>query len=291
MPALRAMMNDEDAPRPIEPSVAMRVNEEDETTTVFAGTPLWFSVSVANAAAVNELAASRVLARKLARLATEAVQQQARTQELPRVYADYAQRQAPAAITLGDAAKPWTTAMQFVVRDAKGGEQPLSLLLKPIGNQRRMAELDARRTIQTNFGGASADLAPGVYSVIGCLGNTGSWQGRACSNSVNLTVLARPAQLSSAQQLALDRQKARFGLLTGDYQAIETYGQNLLDADPNSVPGHIYLGEAKFLQSQWEDALHEFVTARAQFNRQNPSAVDRPKYLNARINQTLEKMR
>jgi hypothetical protein len=46
-----AMMFDEDAPREIVPSVSLQVNEE-MAATVPAGTPLWFTVGVNNAAAV-----------------------------------------------------------------------------------------------------------------------------------------------------------------------------------------------------------------------------------------------
>jgi hypothetical protein len=289
MPELRAMMRDEDAPRPIEPSLALQVNEDAEAT-VFAGTPVWFSVNANNAAAINEIAAARALSAKLARLTADAAQGKGSPQELQRVRAAYEQRRAPAKITLGDATHPWTAAVQFLVRDEKGSEQPLSFVVKPLGNAPSTVELDAVKSAEASFGTASASVLPGTSSIAACLGASGSWQGRVGSDPVKLTVLARPEKLTPEQQEALDRQSARFGLLVGDYQAVENYGRKLVTADPSSVPGHIYLGEAKFQQGHWSQALEEFTTARSEFNRQNPNAVDHPQFLNLRINQLLEKI-
>jgi hypothetical protein len=60
---LRAMMTDEDAPRPAEPSLALQVNEALDAT-VLAGTPLWFQLNVTNASAMNDGAGTRFSARR-----------------------------------------------------------------------------------------------------------------------------------------------------------------------------------------------------------------------------------
>lgn len=288
LPELRAMMKDEDEPRPIEPSLALQVNEVEEAT-VFAGTPVWFQINAANAAAMNDLGGTRVLAGKITRLMFDVAEGKAPPEELQRAAADYQKRTAPSTITLGDASHPWTDAVQFLVRDRQGGEKPLPLALKPLGDQDNTIELDTIRTAQANFGNASADIAPGTHSIVACLGATGSWRGRACSDAVKLTVEPRPDQLTPDQQLALDRQKARYGLQAGDYDAIESYGRELVTADPKSGPGHIYLGEAALGKGKTDVALREFVTARALYNLQHPNALERPTYLNARISQLLEK--
>lgn len=289
IPELRAMMRDEDAPRPIAPSLAVQVNEAAEAT-VFPGTPVWFTVHASHASAINEIAAARVLAEKLDRLTADVAQGKGSPQELERLRAVYEHKRAPAKITLGNATHPWTAAVQFLVRDEKGGEQPLSFEVKLLGDEPSTAELDALNSTEVDFGTATANVSPGTYSIVACLGATGSWQGRVCSEAVKLTALARPEQLTPEQQEALARQSARFGLLVGDYQAVENYGRRLVGADPSSIPGHIYLGEAKFGQQKWSEALEEFQTARSEFNRQHPNAVERPQLLNLRISQLLEKI-
>lgn len=288
VPPFRANMKDEDAPRSIEPSLSLQVNEAQETT-VFVGTPVWFQLNAANTAAMNDVAGTKVLGAKLARLPGEVALGKAPVSELQRVYADYQKRTAPSAITLGDVSHPWTGAVQFVVRDDKGGEQPLGLTLKPLGEPRNTVQLDTMKTLQSNFGAASTNIAPGTYTISTCLGATGSWKGRVCSDPVKLTVQAMPDKLTTDQQLSLDRQKARFGLLAADYSSVEKYGRELVALNPASIAGHIYLGEAAMGQEKWDVALREFLRARAEYNRQNPKVVERPQYLNARINQLLER--
>jgi hypothetical protein len=174
------------------------------------------------------------------------------------------------------------------VRDGNGSEKPLPIALQPIGDRSSIVVLDTVKTAQSNFGIASAGIAPGTYAVVACLGATGSWQGRVCSGAVKLTVEPQSGKLTPEQQLAVDRQKARYGLLAGDYNAVEVYGRELVKADPRSGPGHIYLGEAALGKDQSDIALREFVTARALYKRQNPDAVEQPVYLNLRINQLLK---
>jgi hypothetical protein len=289
LPELRAVMKDEDKPRPVEPSLALQVNEGEEAT-VFPRTPVWFEVNVANEAAMNDVAGTRMLTAKVERLKSDVAQGHAPPEVLQRAMADYQKRTAPSTITLGDASHPWTDAVQFLVRDDKGGEKPLPLALKPIGDQSATVKLDTLYPAQASFGIASANMAPGTYSIAACLGSTGSWHGRACSDAVKLTVEPRPGKLTTDQQLALDRQMARFGLLAGDYDAIEKYGRELVKADKNSGPGHIYLGEAALGKGKNDVALQEFLTARVLYDRQNPNAGEQPMYLITRINQLLEKM-
>ena len=100
---LRAMMRDEDAPRAIMPSVGLQVNE-GQSAEVPAGTPLWFTVGVNNAAASNELSAAEDMATRLAHLSPTAPNR-------ARLQADFDLRSRPATITLGSAAHPWTAAV------------------------------------------------------------------------------------------------------------------------------------------------------------------------------------
>ena len=287
LPELRAVMMDEDEPRPIEPSLSLQVNEEHEAA-VFADTPVWFQLGAANTNAMNDVAGTRVLAVKIEHLKQEAAQGTANSAALQRALAHYQKRTASTSITLGDASHRWTDAVQFLLRDPAGSEKPLPLALKQIGYQSNIAQLDTVMTVQAAFGIASADMTLGTYSIVACLGATGSWQGRVCSGAVKLTVEPQPGKLTPDQELVLDRQRARYGLLAGDYNAIEVYGRELVKADPRSGPGHLYLGEAALGKNKTDLALREFVTARALYKRQNPDAVEQPVYLNLRIGELLK---
>jgi len=288
LPELKAVMADEDEPRPIEPSLAIQVNEEREAT-VFAGSPVWFQVDAANEAAMNDAAGTQELARKISRLQAAAAQGHARPDQLKQAMGDYQKRTAASTITLGDASHPWTNSVQFVLRDPAGGESPLTLALKVLGSPPQSAALDLVNTAEAVFGISSAQMAPGTYSIAACLGETGSWHGRVCSDAVKLTVEVRPERLTADEHLALDRQKARYGLEAGDYDAVEVYGRDLIKSNPNSVPGHMYLGDAAFGKENAELALREYLTASAQYDKQYPNAQEQPAYLISRISQLIEK--
>jgi hypothetical protein len=149
--------------------------------------------------------------------------------------------------------------------------------------------LDAFTSEQASFGSPAATASPGAYSVISCLGQTGSWHGRACSAPVQLTVQERPARLAPDQQSILDRRGGRFALLAGDAPGLEQAGRKLIAAAAGDVEGHLYLGESRYLQSRWTEALSEFTTARANFRSSHPGATEPPRFLDARINQILNR--
>ena len=268
LPPLRAMMRDENTPRPLQPSVGLQVNEGAEAT-VFAGTPLWFTVGVGNPNSINDAAAARALSRM-----------QPAGKPLP----------VPGKITLGDTGGPWTTAVEFVIPDGHGGQQKLASAMPLLGPAPQAIELDAMRSAEASFGTVSSALSPGTYTIQACLGPTGSWKGRECSAPARLAILQRPQQLTPEQELEIAKHTGRYGLRAGDPQALETAGRRMLAADAGSIPGHMYLGEAKYRQGQWNDALQHFTAARGQFERRHPNSLERPRALNARIAQVLEKL-
>jgi hypothetical protein len=268
LPPLRAMMRDESAPRPIEPSVGLQVNEGAEAT-VFAGTPLWFTVGVTNLGKINDASAARARSKMLAA-----------GKQLPD----------PGNIMLGDTGRPWPTAVEFVCPDGHGGQQKLASAMPLLGPAPQAIELDAVRSAEASFGTVSATLSPGTYMIQACLGPTGSWKGKECSGPAKLTIMQRPQQLTPVQEMEIARHMGRYGLRAGDPQALETAGRRMLAADAGSIPGHMFAGEAKYRQGQWTDALRQFTAARAQFEHRHPNSLERPQALNARIAQVLEKL-
>ena len=158
-----------------------------------------------------------------------------------------------------------------------------------MGQPAPSVELDAHARASAVFG-AAIDAPPGDYAVVACLGATGSWQGRACSEPVQLTITPAQARLAAPDRVALAGRAGRFALLAGDAKGLEENGRQLVAADPGSVMGHIYLGEAGFERGQFPAALAEFGAARAAFRRRHPNAYEPPVFLNLRINQTMAQM-
>ena len=138
-------------------------------------------------------------------------------------------------------------AVQLLVRDAQGAERPLNFPIPPVGRPTPVVNLDAFSSAQATFGTPAATASPGAYSVVACLGQTGSWHGRTCSAPVQLTVQERPARLASDRQSLIDRRGGRFALLVGDAPGLEQAGRKLIAAAAGDVEGHMYLGEARCL--------------------------------------------
>jgi len=277
---LKATMRDEDAPRPIVPSVGLQVNDA-HAATAGAGTPVWFTVGVNSAAAYNELTAAEEIADRLKRMSANAPGR-------ARLQADYQARSAPAKIVLGDAAHPWTGAVQLLLAGA--ANTPLSFAPPLVSQPAPTVELDAHASERVVFGAAALDAPPGDYTVVACLGATGTWQGRACSEPVKLTITPAQARLATADRVALAERGGRFALIAGDAKGLEENGRQLVAADPGSVMGHLYLGEAGFERGQFARALTEFGAARSAFHRRHPNAYEPPVFLNVRTNQIMALM-
>src|ERR1017187_9074700 len=170
---LQAMMIDEDAPRKIEPSISLAVNE-DSKATVSIGQPLWFTVRVNNAAASNELASAAAIAQRLKLMPAGAP---ARKQ----LQQDYDQRSAPATITLGDSAHPWISAVQLLSGSSPDQAQPVDFEAPLVENPGATATLRADGSAEAIFGVSATKAPVGTYTLITCLGATGNWQGRVRS--------------------------------------------------------------------------------------------------------------
>ncbi len=277
---LQAMMIDEDAPRTIEPSISLAVNE-DSKATVSIGQPLWFTVRVNNAAASNELASAAAIAQRLKLMPAGAP---ARKQ----LQQDYDQRSAPAAITLGDSSHPWIGAVQLLSGSSPDQAQPLDFEAPLVEKPAATATLRANDSTEAIFGVSATKAPVGAYTLIACLGATGSWQGRVCSSPASLTVVAAKTPATKADLVALEEQRARFAFLAHDPAAMEASGRALVAADRGSPSGHMYLGEASFERNNLQQALNEFLIARAVYQNRNPGQIEETVFLNARIRESME---
>ena len=178
----------------------------------------------------------------------------------------------------------------MLVRDAQGAEHPLNFPAPPVGKPTPVVSLDAFGSEQASFGTAAAEAPSGTYSIVACLGETGSWHGRACSEPVQLTVQELPARLAPDRQSVLDQRAGRFALMAGAASGLEQAGRKLIAAEAGGVEGHLYLGEALYMQGHETEALEEFTTARANFHRGHPGDTEPPLFLNVRINRILTDM-
>jgi hypothetical protein len=154
--------------------------------------------------------------------------------------------------------------------------QPLDFEAPLVENPGATATLRADGSTEAIFGVSATKAPVGAYTLIACLGTTGNWQGRVCSSPASLTVVAAKAPTTKADQAALEEQRARFAFLAHDPAAMEASGRALVAADRGSPTGHM------------QQALNEFLIARAVYQNRNPDQIEQPVFLNARIRESME---
>jgi hypothetical protein len=277
---LRTTQQDEDAAPPPEPSVSIQLNGS-EGATVARGGPLSVTVAAAHRHAVNIESRLRILR---ARAQRPGIGQQPLQQTRTAVAA----LETASRLQLGDAARPWTLAVQVTLRSLDGGDpapwalriltsQASSGAAKPPG----VAVLDAESSAEVHLTpdpGPWAMLKAGRYEVRACLAPSGEWKATACSPPVQLTVVDSESQLAAQQRDDVDRQAARVALLAADWAELERRGNALLPRD--KVAGHTALGDAFFGRQDWDRSLSHYTAARAAWPRSN---YEPPRMLNIRI--------
>jgi hypothetical protein len=276
---LRAYMQDEDADLPSRPSVALTVNGSEEPLVV-SNAPLLLTVGVTNPRALERAASLQSLADKIKNLSA-LPQTPGTTKRLKLASDDYQQRLHAPPLTLGDAGHAWSDSLQVLVRTGST-EAPLPFPVRVLQPAVAGAvSVGATSSVDVTYGSAAASFAPGSYILVACLSATGTWKGKSCSEPVKIAVVADAAQLTPEQQEAIDEQNARYALVTADWARLEQIAQALTARD--AVAGHVYLGDAKYGQKKWEEALAEYTAARRELALRSPDRLEAPRYLNARI--------
>jgi hypothetical protein len=283
---LRAYMKDEDADLPSKPFVALTVNDSEEPVLV-ANAPVLFTVGVTNPSANQRAASLESLSDKIKSL-TAMQQTPGTAKRLKLALDDYQKKLNAPPLTIGDSTHAWNDALQILVH-SESTNAPLPFTVRGIDSAiAKPMTVGAANALEATYGVAESPLTPGSYTFTACLSSTGSWQGKSCSEPVQVTVVADIAQLTPEQQDGFTRHTARYALLAHDWNKLEQIAKKIAATDPAS--GHIFLGDARFGQKKWREALAEYTAARSMINRQNPDLPELPRNLNERITQVIRKM-
>ncbi len=283
---LRAYMQDEDADLPDEPAVGLTVNDSDEPVLV-ANAPMLFTVGVANPRANQRATSLTSLSDKIKSLSAMP-QTPGTAKRLKLASDDYQKKLKASAFTIGDSTHAWSEALHIVQHNGSTNTPLLFALQGFDAAKPQPVTLGAANAVEATYGAAVTPLAPGSYSFAACLGPTGSWQGTSCSDPVQVKVVSDIAELTPEQQAAFTRHTAHYATLTKDWNKLEQIAKMMAVKDP--FFGRISLGDAKFGQQKWKEALAEYVAARAMLKRQNPDLPEEPRYLNERITQVVRNM-
>lgn len=278
-PAGRVSLKDEDAAPAPEPALSVLVNER-ESAMVARGGPLWVTVAVTQRHASNVAAKLKLLRARLVRAAGD-------EEALKKTRASVAALEGAMRLRVGGAGRAWTEAVEVTLRPAAGGAETrwaLRVLAARASSADGTAMLDEESSAEAQLA-PEAVLEPGDYAVRACLGDSGAWKGRACSELARLTVVAAAEQLGAERLARVDGEAARVALLKKDWAELERRGRALLARD--AAAGHMALGDAYFGQEKWEPALAEYAAARGLWTKRGGEA---PHALHIRMARLLEKL-
>lgn len=285
-----AWLDDQDVPP--EPSVSLQIDSLDELE-VLQGTPLIFSVRMANPRAANAASTNDARQRDLDSAGDQVKQGALSGAAAEPILALARRRREVRAVTWGSPEHRWETFLYFELQPDNAPARRLSWPVTPVAApQATTVTLDATSTIQIDHALApagSAAVAPGEYLIAAVLEipsdvslPSGQWHGRVVSSTVHLTIT--PAvQPSPADTQATELRMAEFFSTTKDWNRAIEHAQRVIAANPTSIPAHIVVGDAKEALGDGPGALDAYQRARQFFSAQYPDSDEAPRYLDLKI--------
>lgn len=285
-----AWLEDQDVPP--EPSVSLQINALDELE-VLQGTPLIFSVRMANPRAANAAAINDARQRDLDSAGAQVKRGELSAAAAEPILALARRRQEVRAVSWGGPEHRWETFLYFELQPENAPSQRLSWPVTPVAvPPAASVTLDATSTVQIDLALApagSAAVAPGEYVIAAVMDipsdvslPAGQWHGRVVSSTVHLTI--KPAaEPSPADTQATELRMAEFFSTTKDWNRAIEHAQRVIAVNPTSIPAHIVIGDAKEAQGDLPGALDAYRRARQFFSAQYPDAYEAPRYLDLKI--------
>jgi len=285
-----AWLDDQDVPP--EPSVSLQINALDELD-VLQGTPLIFSVRMANPRAANAASTNDAHQRDVDFAGEQVTRGALSAAAAEPVLALARRRREVRAVSWGSPDHRWETFLYFDLQPENAPSQRLSWAVTPVAvPQAASVTLDATSTIQIDHALApagSAAVAPGEYLIAAVLDippdvslPAGQWHGRVVSSTVHLTIRSA-VQPSPADTQATELRMAEFFSTTKDWNRAIEHAQRVIVANPTSIPAHIVIGDAKEAQGDLPGALDAYKRARQFFSAQFPDSDEAPRYLDLKI--------
>jgi hypothetical protein len=261
---------------------------------VFQGTPLIFSVRVANQRAAN--AASLVQAHQihLSLIEEQLAKKEISPSEAQAMTEVWRQKPDIKVVRLGTSDQGWETFLHFEVGSAGAKLERLNWAMQMVTPlQSKRLTLDATSNAQLDYAltpDAASQVPPGEYSVIAVLEVSAAatlpqdlWRGRVASQPVKLKISPIRAKPSPAEQATMNMHRAEFFSTTRDWSNALASAQAALKDDPSLIRAHMVQGEAMEAQGDLEGARGAFSQALRLFDEQYPDSYERPQYLIHRL--------
>jgi hypothetical protein len=282
-----AEIEQEEAP-PL-PDVSLDINEQHEAEVV-QGTPLIFTVRVANPRAANTLATNQGHERSLALIEEKLSRGELSKEDAePMLELARVQREVKT-VRLGTNDRGWEKFLDFEVQTSGSPFAPLRwglTLVQP--PEAKSVLLDGSSSAEVKYAlnpQAAAQVPPGEYLLQAVLEvATGAtlpqelWRGRVASAPVKLKISPSPAQPSAADRASMNMQRAEFFSTTSDWAHALESAQAALKDNPKLIRAQMIQGEAKEAQGDLAGARDAFSQALRLFGQQHPDSYEEPQYL------------
>jgi hypothetical protein len=271
------------------PDLSLQIGAAHELE-VFQGTPLIFSVRVANQRAANAASLLQAHQIQLSLIEEQLAKKAISSSEAQAMREVWRQNPDIKVVRLGTGDQGWETFLHFEAGSAGGKPERLNWAMQMVTPpQPKSLTLDATSNAQLDYAltpDAASQVPAGEYSVIAVLEVSAAatlppdlWRGRVASQPVKLKILPAPARPSTAEQASMNMQKAEFFSTTKDWSKALSSAQTALAADSKLIRAQMIVGEAKEAQGDLSGARDAFVSAKRLFDEKYPKSYEAPEYL------------
>lgn len=281
------------------PGLSLQINRKHELS-VFQGTPLIFSVRLANPQAMNASAyneANQVLIEEIqADVASGKISKKKAEAEI----AQLSKKEEIISVRSGDEQTGWEQFLRFELQLQDEKKQTLPWSLTLVAQAEKTVILDDENTVQLDYAlepSAATQIPVSEYRIVALLEVSPNaklpadrWRGRVESDPVKLRIVEKPALLSKTDEERLNIDLARYYFTTRDMKNALEHAQKALSLNPKSIAAHIIIGDAKEGMGDLGGALAAYQSAMREYYLQHPKPYEAPRYLIFKTESLMEKL-
>jgi hypothetical protein len=275
------------------PDIALEINTEQELTT-FHGTPLVFTVRLANQRAANAEAENRSRENSIAVIEDNVVKGKIRADKAKIMLSHFRRTRQVKPVRLGTPDQGWDQFVHFEYRREGENFQRADWVLKSaVAPESKSIALDANNRVDSSYAmtpETAASLPVERLEIVAVLevppGGTlplEHWRGRAVSDPVKLIIRLLPVNLSPEDRGTQNLQTADYFAILKDWPGTLASAQKAIAANPKMIRAYMRLGDAKEAQGDLKGARDAFDTAKRLFNEQYPDSYEYPLFLIQKI--------
>ncbi len=271
------------------PDLSLQIDNSRELE-VFGGTPLIFTVRVANQRAANAVSTLQAHKAYLSLIQEKLAKGEISASDAQPMLELARQKPEVKIVCLGTSDQGWEKFLHFEVQTPGSPFAPvdwgLTLVQPP---EAKSVLLDGSSNAEVNYAlnpQAAAQVPPGEYLLQAVLEVAAAttlpqelWRGRVASVPVKLKISPSSAQPSAVDRANMNMQRAEFFSTTSDWANALQSAQATLKDDPKLIRAQMIQGEAKEAQGDLAGARDAFSQALRLFDQQNPNSYEEPQYL------------